>query len=39
MHALDDPIIPTAAVDFDEIRKNPYTIIGVTEMGGHTSYH
>ena len=39
MHSLDDPIIPTAAVDFEEIRKNPNTIIGVTEMGGHTSYH
>ena len=39
MHSLDDPIIPTSAVDFEAINSNPNTLIGVTEMGGHTSYH
>jgi predicted alpha/beta-fold hydrolase len=39
MHAQDDPLMPPNCVDFEAIATNPNTILGVTKMGGHTSYH
>lgn len=39
MHARNDPIIPNDALHEDKFASNPNTILGITEMGGHTSYH
>ena len=39
MHAQDDPLMNSTCVDFEAISQNPNTILGMTKMGGHTSYH
>lgn len=36
LHAMDDPIVPTSAIDFpaEEAKKNPNTILATVPCGG-----
>lgn len=38
INAIDDPIIGNHGIDFDNIRKNKYTVLATTEHGGHLAY-
>jgi len=35
LHALNDPVVPQAALPVEEISKNPLAILAVTQTGGH----
>jgi predicted alpha/beta-fold hydrolase len=35
VHALNDPVVPQAALPVEEIGKNPLAILAVTRTGGH----
>ncbi|KAH0444952.1 alpha beta fold family [Colletotrichum camelliae] len=35
LHARDDPIAVEEAIPYEEFRKNPYTVLCTTSLGGH----
>ena len=39
MNALDDPLIPEEAIDFESIKNNPNCILATTRNGGHMAYY
>jgi predicted alpha/beta-fold hydrolase len=39
MNALDDPIVTHKSIDYDVIKSNPNTVVGITKHGGHIGYN
>ncbi|SZF04167.1 unnamed protein product [Blumeria hordei] len=38
INAVDDPIVTNEAIPYEEIKKNPYTVLCTTSLGGHLSW-
>jgi uncharacterized protein len=38
IHAKDDPIITDMAIPYEAFKKNPYTVLCTTSIGGHLGW-
>jgi predicted alpha/beta-fold hydrolase len=39
MYALDDPIVPKSAIDYEAIANNENTVLATHDIGGHCGYN
>ena len=39
MSSLDDPVVSSAAIEYENINANKHTVLGTTKFGGHIGYH